>query len=154
MCASYNYFQNLTLKIQDQCYVHGQCYVYGHKVGPTSCRLTSLLFHVNWLSHYWDTAFSKFDLDIQGQGHEWGETLMSHNQPSIHYFLFYVSAQPFLSQYGLGGQKIFPCSYANHVNFEENSFKGFHRKLKSPSIPEGGGTRPKTIALLLPRVTL
>ena len=34
--------------------------VQSHKVGVTSYRLTSLLFHVNRPSHSWDTAFSKF----------------------------------------------------------------------------------------------
>ena len=37
--------------------------VQSHKVGVTSYRLTSLLFHVNRPSHSWDTAFSKFDLE-------------------------------------------------------------------------------------------
>ena len=36
----------------------------GHKVGPTSYRLTSLSFHVNRPSHSWDTASTKFDLEI------------------------------------------------------------------------------------------
>ena len=37
--------------------------VESQKVGVTSYRLTSLSFHVNWPSHSWDTAFSKFDLE-------------------------------------------------------------------------------------------
>ena len=37
--------------------------VESYKVGVTSCRLTCLSFHVNWPSHSWDTAFSKFDLE-------------------------------------------------------------------------------------------
>ena len=40
--------------------------VQSHNVGITSYRLTSLSFHVNWPSHSWDTAFSKFDLENQG----------------------------------------------------------------------------------------
>ena len=35
--------------------------VESHNMGATFYRLTSLLFHVNWTSHSWDTAFSKFD---------------------------------------------------------------------------------------------
>ena len=37
-----------------------------HNVGLASYRLTSLSFHVNWPSHSWNTAFSKFDLENQG----------------------------------------------------------------------------------------
>ena len=37
--------------------------VASHKVCVTSYRLTSLSFHVNWPSHSWDKAFSKFDLE-------------------------------------------------------------------------------------------
>ena len=37
-----------------------------HNVGLTSYRLTSFWFHVNWPSHSWDTAFSKFDLENPG----------------------------------------------------------------------------------------
>ena len=40
--------------------------VQSHNVGVTSNRLTSLSFHVDWPSHSWDTAFSKFDLENQG----------------------------------------------------------------------------------------
>ena len=38
--------------------VMGEVKVKGHNVSPTS-----LWFHVNWPSHSWDTAFSKFDLE-------------------------------------------------------------------------------------------
>ena len=44
----------------------GEVTVQSHSVGLTSCRLTSLSFHVNWVSHSWDTAFSKFDLENPG----------------------------------------------------------------------------------------
>ena len=46
--------------------VMGEVTVQSHNVGLTSYRFTSLLFHVNWPSHSWDTAFSKFDLENQG----------------------------------------------------------------------------------------
>ena len=45
--------------------VMGEATVQSHNVGQTSCRLTSLSFHVNQPSHSWDTAFSKFDLENQ-----------------------------------------------------------------------------------------
>ena len=45
--------------------------VWSHNVSLTFYRLTSLSFHVNLPSHSWDTAFSKSDLEIQGQGHGW-----------------------------------------------------------------------------------
>ena len=35
----------------------------GQNVSLTSYRRTSLWFHVNWPSHSWNTAFSKFDLE-------------------------------------------------------------------------------------------
>ena len=41
----------------------GEVKVKGHNVSLTSYRLTSLWFHVNWSSHSWNTAFSKFDLE-------------------------------------------------------------------------------------------
>ena len=43
--------------------VMGEVTVQSHNVGLTSYRLTSLLFHVNWPSHSWNTASSKFDLE-------------------------------------------------------------------------------------------
>ena len=43
--------------------VMGERNVESHKVGVTSYRFTSLLFHVNRPFHSWDTAFSKFDLE-------------------------------------------------------------------------------------------
>ena len=54
-------FQNLTWKTKVK--VMGEGKIESHKVGVTSYRLTSLLFHVNWPFHSWVTAFSKFDLD-------------------------------------------------------------------------------------------
>ena len=35
----------------------------GHKVGITPYRLTSLMLHVDWPCHSWDTAISKFDVE-------------------------------------------------------------------------------------------
>ena len=43
--------------------VMGEGIVESHNMGATFYRLTSLSFHVNWTSHTWDTAFSKFDLE-------------------------------------------------------------------------------------------
>ena len=59
--------------------VMGEGNVESHKVGVTSYRLTSLSFHVNRPFHSWDTAFSKFDLEIQGQD---PMTMMLHNYRS------------------------------------------------------------------------
>ena len=53
-------FKWLTLK---KFKVMGEVKVKGHNVSLTSYRLTSLWFHVNWPSHSWNTAFSKFDLE-------------------------------------------------------------------------------------------
>ena len=53
------HFQTLTLKIQGQ--GHGWGNVESHNMGATFYRLISFSFHVNWTSHSWDTAFSKFD---------------------------------------------------------------------------------------------
>ena len=41
--------------------VMGEVNVESHNMGPTFYRFTSLSFHVNQPSHYWDTTFSKFD---------------------------------------------------------------------------------------------
>ena len=46
--------------------VMGDVTVQSHNVGLASYQLTSLSFHVNWPSHSWDTAFSKFDLENEG----------------------------------------------------------------------------------------
>ena len=42
----------------------GEGNVESHKVGVTSYRFTSLSLHVNRASHSWDTAFSKFVLEL------------------------------------------------------------------------------------------
>ena len=70
-------FQNLTLKIKGQfmCEVTVQ----SHNLELTSYRLTSLSLHGNRPSHSWDTAFSKFDLNIRGQSQM---TMMLHNYKS------------------------------------------------------------------------
>ena len=52
------HFQNLTMKI------HVKVIAQGHKVGITPYRLISLSLHVDWPSHSWDTAISKFDIEI------------------------------------------------------------------------------------------
>ena len=66
-------------------------------VGSTSYRLTSLPFHVNWPSYSWDTLFFllKSYLEIQGQGHGWGQ---SHKVGLTSYWLtslaFHVNQSP------------------------------------------------------------
>ena len=58
-------FQNVTFKMKGQ--GHGcELTVQSHNVGLTCHQLTSLSFHVNWPSHSWDRAFSKFDLENPG----------------------------------------------------------------------------------------
>ena len=54
-------FQNLTLKSKAKVTVEVKDASY--KVGVTFYGLTSLSFHLNRLSHFWDTTFSKFDLE-------------------------------------------------------------------------------------------
>ena len=56
-------FQNLTFLENPRSKSWLRSKVESHKVGVTSYRLTSLLFHVNRPCHSWDTAFSKFDLE-------------------------------------------------------------------------------------------
>ena len=63
--------------------VIGEVTVQSHNVGLTSYRLTSLSFQVNRPSHSWDTAFSKFDLKIKGQGQM---TMMLHNYRSRQFY--------------------------------------------------------------------
>ena len=56
-------FQNFNLK-NIRCQGHpGKVNVHGHIVGPTSYRLTSLLFRVRQPNHFWDRAISKFDFE-------------------------------------------------------------------------------------------
>ena len=43
--------------------VMGEVDIQSHKVGVTSYRLTSLSFHVNRPSHFWDTTFWNFDFE-------------------------------------------------------------------------------------------
>ena len=43
--------------------VMGEVDIENHNVGLAYYRLTSFSFHVNWASHSWDSAFSKFDLE-------------------------------------------------------------------------------------------
>ena len=58
---SYSNFNILPSKSKVK--VMGEVKVWSHNVSLTFDRLTSLLFHVNWPSHSWDTTFSKFDLE-------------------------------------------------------------------------------------------
>ena len=46
--------------------VNGEVTVQSHNVGIASYQLTSFSFHVNWPSHSWDRALSKFDLENEG----------------------------------------------------------------------------------------
>ena len=58
----------------------------GHKVGTTPYRLISLSFNVKRPSHAWDTAISKFDVEISRSG-SW----VSHNVCLISYRLTSLS---------------------------------------------------------------
>ena len=69
-------FQTLTLKLQSQ--GHGCDQRANHIVSPVSYWLASFSFHINQTNNSWDTAISKFDLEIskvkvmseaKGQGH-------------------------------------------------------------------------------------
>ena len=61
---SYDFFKICPWKSRVK--VMGEVTVQSHNVGLASYRLTSLSFHVNWPSHSWDKAISKFDLENQG----------------------------------------------------------------------------------------
>ena len=61
----------------------GEVTVQSDNVGLTSYQLTSLSFRVNRPSHSWHTAFSKFDLEIKGQGHGWGNNSKSQYGSNI-----------------------------------------------------------------------
>ena len=60
----YSYFKIWHWKVKVK--FMGEVKVENPNMGPTFCRLTSLLFHVNWSSHSWVTIFSKFDLENHG----------------------------------------------------------------------------------------
>ena len=55
-------FQTLTLKLQSQ--GHGCDQKANHIVSPVSYWLASFSFHINQTNNSWDTAISKFDLEI------------------------------------------------------------------------------------------
>ena len=55
-------FQTLTLKLQSQ--GHGCDQRANHIVSPVSYWLASFSFHINQTNNSWDTAISKFDLEI------------------------------------------------------------------------------------------
>ena len=57
----YNFFKIWPWKPKVK--VIGEVNVGSHNMGPTFYRLTSLSFHVNQPSHFWNTTFSKFDLE-------------------------------------------------------------------------------------------
>ena len=95
---SYDFFKVWPWKSKVK--VMGEVDIESHNVGLAYYRLTSLQFHVNRPSHFWDTAFSKFDLENQGQGHGWIHSSKSQcvsNIPSTHTpFVPCQSALPFL----------------------------------------------------------
>ena len=62
--VSYDFFKIWPWKSRAK--VIGEVTVQSNNVSLASYRLTSLSLHVNRPSHSWDTAFSKFDLEIQG----------------------------------------------------------------------------------------
>ena len=78
----------------------GEVTVQSHNVGPTSYRLTSLSFHVNWASLPELWLFKNLTLKIKGQGHGWGQSSKSQygcNILSTHIpFVPCQSALPFL----------------------------------------------------------
>ena len=57
----YSYFKIWPWKYKDK--IMGEDKVSRHYVSLASYQLTSLWFHVNWPSHFWHAAFSKFDLE-------------------------------------------------------------------------------------------
>ena len=61
---SYDFFKVWPWK--SKVMVMGEVDIENHNVGLAYYRLTSFSFHVNWPSHSWDTAFSKFALENQG----------------------------------------------------------------------------------------
>ena len=61
----------------------GEVKVWSHNVSLTFYRLISVSFHVNQLSHSWDTSFQNLTLKIQGQGHGRGEHWKSHHESNI-----------------------------------------------------------------------
>ena len=76
------------VKVMGDTKVHG--HVEGHIMVPTSNRLqsTTLLFHVNMLSHSWDMAISKFDLEnprsrFKFKATYWAQFLLT-NIPLVH----------------------------------------------------------------------
>ena len=95
---SYDFFKIWPWKSKVK--VIGEVDIESHNVGLAYYRLTSLSFHVNRPSHSWDTAFSKFDLEIKGQGHGWGHSSKSQcgsNILSTHIpFVPCQSALPFV----------------------------------------------------------
>ena len=61
---SYDFFKIWPWKSRVK--VMGEVTVQSYNVDLTSCRLTSLSFHVNQASDSWVKTFSKFDLENQG----------------------------------------------------------------------------------------
>ena len=81
--------------------VMGEVTVQSHNVGLASYRLTSLSFHVNRVSHSWDTAFSKFDLENQGS-RSWVRSQLTFTMWVSYWLIPFVpcqSALPFLDSW-------------------------------------------------------
>ena len=60
--------KQLTMKSQGQGSLVG-VNGHGHIVGPTLWWFIYLSFNANQTTHFWETAISKFDMEIQGQFH-------------------------------------------------------------------------------------
>ena len=102
---SYDFFKIWPWKSRVK--VIGEVTVQSHNVGLTSYRLTSLSFHVNQPLHSWDTAFSKFHLEIQGQGQM---TIMLHNYRSRKFHRTSNGINPFSGFRDMGSAKSGPSA--------------------------------------------
>ena len=108
-----------------------QVIIYSRKVGPTSYRLKLFLFHVNQSSCSWDTAFSKFDLVIQGRGHSsrWysGSNMMATSYQLI-FLLFHVNQSP---------------------HSRNTAFQNFTLKIQGQGHGRGQSWRPQSVSQFL-----
>ena len=75
----YSYFKIWHWKFKVK--VMGEVEVESHNMGPTFSWLTSFSFHVNWPSHSWEIAFSKFDLE------NWGSRSNDHDVAQLQVLL-------------------------------------------------------------------
>ena len=113
--------------------VMGEVTVENHNMAPTFYRLRSLSFHVNRLSHSWDTNFQNLTMKIQGQGHSLSPQ-SRFNTLSTHIpFIPCRSALPFL---GYSYFKIWHWNFKVKVMGEIQSWKSQHGpNIQSDSYP-------------------